>query len=93
MLELSDGPAFWTAFPNAGKAPELTSLDRPLVAVVYANGWPGPVFIQPGTVPSTLAPETWSVCVETLDDSSAFGSTSWLVYGDVPWAGSLVAHQ
>jgi hypothetical protein len=92
VLELSDGQAFWTAFPKAGKAPELATLDSPVVAVVYSNGWPGHVLPKPGTVPSTLSPGTWDVCVEALDDSKTLGGTSWLVYGDIPWAGSLVAH-
>jgi hypothetical protein len=90
VLELANGPAFWTAFPRSGLAPELTQEESPLVAVVYLGAYPG-MSVGLGAIRSP-DPGTWDVCVETLDARKSLGGTSWLVYGDIPWAGSVVAH-
>ena len=91
VLGLASGRAFWTAFPNAGKAPELDNVTNPLLASIYPNGWPGAVLIAPGAVPATLPPGTWDVCVEMVDGSDAIGGQSFIVYGEIPAAGSIVS--
>ncbi len=91
VLELANGPAFWTAFPSSGIAPELTGEQNPLVAVVYPGAYPG---LSVGLSPVIPSPDpgTWDVCVGTVDGRKTLGGSSWLVYGDIPWADSVVAH-
>ena len=91
VLGLASGRAFWKAFPNAGKAPELDNVTTPLLASIYPNGWPGQVLIVPGAVRATLPPGTWDVCVETVDGSDAIAGGSFIVYGEIPAAGSIVS--
>jgi hypothetical protein len=92
VVELATGQDFWTAFPQSAKAPELDEYTGPLVAVIYTDGWPGGLAGQPGSQPRSPAPGTWDICVETLDDSNTLMGTSWLVYGNIPWSGSPIAH-
>lgn len=89
-LSLGGGAAFWRAFPNAGTAPELEGVTTPLVAIVYTSGWPGIVLGVPGADKSTPAPGTRDVCVETVDGSQAIGGQSFIVYGNIPTAASVL---
>ena len=89
-LSLSNGLAFWTAFPNAAKAPELADVGVRLIAVVYANGWPGAITGRFGVTPAPRQPGTWDVCVETADGSDAIGGQSFIVYGSISSARSIV---
>jgi hypothetical protein len=97
---LANGPAFWTAFPAALKAPELDGTTTPLIAIAYATGWLGPVTVGLRSGPqATLAPGHHDVCVETADGSDGTGGIggfdgsvgqSVIFYGDIDGTGSMI---
>jgi hypothetical protein len=94
VVGLDDGKAFWSAFPGAPKEPEIEGVTTPLIAVAYDGGWPGGRAGVP--VPNavfTPHPGTWDVCVETGDGSPAIAGQSWIVYGSVPQAESVVLRR
>jgi hypothetical protein len=86
VFTLDRGNRFSALFPRAGEGPELDSVAVPVLVVVYANGWPGLARRLSGVTPS---PDTWDVCVETLDGRivADFGAP-FIVYGDIPREGS-----
>jgi hypothetical protein len=87
VLSVPTGPDFHVVFPAALKTPELDAVGA-LEIVVYRDGWPGLVLGKPGPRP-TRQPNTWDVCVRSADGSTIDGAP-FVVYGDIPQAGSLV---
>lgn len=97
IYRIADGSVFSTLFPDAGRAPELTAVDIPLLVVVYEGAWPGATSpalrpsAPPSAPPSTTGqpdPGTADVCVETVDGSPALASASHGVYPGISLVGS-----
>lgn len=85
IYRIPNGSAFWTIFPHASLAPELSEVEIPLLVVVYQGVWSGPLFGAPGAPPrASPAPGAVDVCVETVDGSDAVASSAYVVYTDIP---------
>ena len=91
VLQIHDGPGFYSLFPGAGEAPELSRLSIPTTVVVYRNGWPGPVLSVPGSDSGKRAPDpgTWDVCLEAPDNALGL---PFVVYANIAQAGSPITH-
>lgn len=93
IYRIPDGEAFWTVFPKAGLAPEISETHVPLLVVVYDGLWPGGTFGGIGGSPRAAPAEGMvDVCVETLDGSDDPASRFYGVYAEIPLASSLMAN-
>jgi hypothetical protein len=90
IYRIPNGEAFWTVFPQAGRAPELAAVQVPLLVVVYDGRYSGSTFGGVGSpLPSAPAPGTADVCIESADGSEAIASSSYAVYLDIPLPSQL----
>jgi hypothetical protein len=93
-LSLGNGPAFWSAFPKSLDAPELRSTTTQLIAVAYSGSYKAHITGNAHMTgpPPTNPPGTIDVCVETADGTYAIAGQPFIVYGEIPLAGSMIAN-
>ncbi|HEX4815124.1 MAG TPA: hypothetical protein VFV66_20475 [Nonomuraea sp.] len=89
-FRLDDGASLRAAFPQMGLAPEMDAVGGPLNAVVYREGWPGQILPALGDTPPRDPPGTVTICVETADGSTGIAGSDYIVYAEVPIAGSVI---
>lgn len=82
-LELATGGDYRLAYPKMGTSPELDVADGPVAMIVYADGYPGGMWLSPDSIPTEgRRPEagTVDICAVLPDDER-------VVYLDIPLEG------